>query len=130
MGSFDGSRVGILFVDILDGCLVFVALVGTGVGAITTTGELEGAIVGSSRKVGIVIIDMSISILISLRSTNSASANSKSDLGSLDGKTSLFPKTDDESFDSGFSKSVAATVGCLALAGIRRRVINARGRSC
>ena len=130
MGSFDGSRVGILFVDILDGCLVFVALVGTGVGAITTTGELEGAIVGSSQKVGIVIIDMSISILISLRSTNSASADSKSDLGSLDGKTSLFPKTNDESFDSGFSKSVAATVGCLALAGIRRRVINARGRSC
>ena len=130
MGSFDGSRVGILFVDILDGCLVFVALVGTGVGAITTTGELEGAIVGSSRKVGIVIIDMPISILISLRSTNSASADSKSDLGSLDGKTSLFPQTNDESFDSGFSKSVAGTVGCLALAGIRRRVINARGRSC
>ena len=113
------GRVGILFVDILDGCLVLVALVGTGVGAIATTGELKGAIIGSSQKVGIDIIDMSISILISLRSTNSASTNAKSDLDSLDGKRSLFPKTNDESFDSGFSKSVAATVSCLALAGIR-----------
>ncbi len=113
------GRVGILFVDILDGCLVLVALVGTGVGAIATTGELKGAIIGSSQKVGIDIIDMSISILISLRSTNSASANAKSDLDSLDGNRSLFPKTNDESFDSGFSKSVAASVSCLALAGIR-----------